>query len=256
MQVRKSGMSWAQSAPAGRVGLAMVALASAVRALLVLWVMLLLPLPAAQAQATAKAATASTPATSAATPAAPRTLLILGDSISAGYGLPRDAGWVRLLTDRIRQNGLDYSVVNASISGDTTSGGRARLPALLKQHAPEVVVIELGGNDGLRGLDIKAMEDNLAAMTDMARKAGARVLLVGMRLPPNYGRDYTNRFEAVYGRLARKLDVPLVPFFFTGFGEGDEWFQADRIHPTVRAQPVLLDNVWPQLQKLLAQRRK
>ena len=185
--------------------------------------------------------------------AAQRNLLILGDSISAEYGLPRDSGWVRLLAERLKKSAYDYNVVNASISGDTTIGGRGRLPALLRQHTPAIVIIELGGNDGLRGLDPHAMEDNLAAMISAASHSGARVLLVGMRLPPNYGRDYNSRFEAVYPALAARLSVPLVRFLFEGLGQTDEFFQADRIHPTVRSQGLLLDNVWPVLKPLLRQ---
>jgi len=181
-------------------------------------------------------------------------LLVVGDSISAGYGLPPDRGWTRLLRERLQAEGYRYRVVNASISGDTTAGGRARLPALLREHHPAVVVIELGGNDGLRGGDINAMRDNLDAMVAMAQKAGARVLVVGMRMPPNYGPAYTRQFAAAYSDVARKRNVPLVPFFFEGFGESDQWFQPDRVHPTLAAQPRLLDNVWPALKPLLDRR--
>ncbi len=188
-----------------------------------------------------------TPAWSAAQP----TVLVLGDSISAEYGLPRDAGWVNLLVERLRQNGYRYRVVNASISGETTSGGLSRLPALLKQHAPQVVILELGGNDGLRGLDPSVTEKNLEQMIVASKNAGARVLLVGMRLPPNYGRDFTTRFESLFGRLAARHRTGLVNYFFEGFTQTSEYFQPDRIHPTVRAQPVLLDNIWPELRRLL-----
>lgn len=181
-------------------------------------------------------------------------LLVLGDSISAGYGLPPDQGWTRLLRDRLRANGYRYDVVNASISGDTTAGGRARLPALLREHRPAVVLIELGGNDGLRGGDLRAMRDNLDAMVTAAQKAGARVLLVGMRMPPNYGPAYTRQFENAFAEVARERRVPLVPFFFEGFAETNEWFQPDRVHPTLGAQPRLLDNVWPTLKSLLDKR--
>ena len=187
--------------------------------------------------------------------AAPRNLLVLGDSLSAGYGLPRDSGWVRHLSDRLTQSGFDYNVVNASISGETTSGGRTRLPALLRQHAPAIVLIELGANDGLRGLDLQAMEDNLGAMIAASQKAGAKVLLVGMQLPPNYGRTYTERFKAVYPALAKRFRVALAEFLLRGLESTDKWFQADRIHPTVAAQPILLDNVWPRLQPLLGKSR-
>lgn len=179
-------------------------------------------------------------------------VLVLGDSLSAEYGLPRDTGWVKLLADRLARDGAKYSVVNASISGETTSGGRTRLPALLKQHRPAVVVIELGANDGLRGLPVNAMRDNVAAMIDASRAAGARVLLVGVRVPPNYGRDYAERFASTFEELARRRKVALAPFLLDGFAERLEYFQADRIHPNEKAQSLMLDNVWPHLKPLLA----
>lgn len=179
-------------------------------------------------------------------------VLVLGDSLSAEYGLPRDTGWVKLLADRLAQDGAKYSVVNASISGETTSGGRTRLPALLKQHQPAIVVIELGANDGLRGLPLAALRDNLAAMIDASRAAGARVLLVGMRVPPNYGRDYADRFAATFEELARRRKVALAPFLLDGFADRLEYFQPDRIHPNEKAQPLMLDNVWSHLKPLLA----
>jgi acyl-CoA thioesterase I len=185
-----------------------------------------------------------------------RALLVVGDSLSAEYGLVRDAGWVKLLEQRLaQQRPGQYIVVNASISGETTSGGRTRLPALLKAHRPAVVVIELGANDGLRGLPLDLMRANLRAMIDASRAAGARVLLVGMRIPPNYGRDYAERFFLTFGELARETKVALAPFLLEGFADDMSLFQADRIHPNERAQPRLLDNVWPQLQPLLAARR-
>jgi acyl-CoA thioesterase-1 len=186
------------------------------------------------------------------------TILVLGDSLSAEYGLPRNSGWVKLLADKLAreaQGAAQYSVVNASISGETTSGGRTRLPALLKEHAPAVVVIELGANDGLRGLPLSAMRDNLRAMIAAARAGGARVLLVGMRIPPNYGRTYADGFTATFGQIAREEKVPLVPFLLDGFADKLSYFQADRIHPTVAAQPLIVDNVWPQLRPLLAARK-
>lgn len=183
--------------------------------------------------------------------AAAPVLLVVGDSISAAYGLPPETGWTQLLAGRLRDQRLPYRVVNASISGDTTAGGRARLPALLAEHRPAVVVIELGGNDGLRGGDLRAMRANLEFMVKAAKDARARVLLIGMRLPPNYGPAYTRQFEQIYRDIATKMKVPLVPFFFDGFGESTEWFQPDRIHPTAAAQPRLLDNVWPTLKPLL-----
>ncbi len=185
----------------------------------------------------------------------PPVVLVLGDSLSAEYGLPRDTGWVKLLADRLAQGGAQYSVVNASISGETTSGGRTRLPALLKQHRPAVVVIELGANDGLRGLPLTALRDNLAAMIDASRAAGARVLLVGMRVPPNYGREYAERFAATFEELARRRKVALAPFLLDGFADRLEYFQPDRIHPNEKAQALMLDNVWPRLKPLLAARR-
>lgn len=187
-------------------------------------------------------------------------ILVLGDSISAEYGLPRDAGWVKRLADRLdarpSASAAQYSVVNASISGETTSGGRTRLPALLAQHRPTIVILELGGNDGLRGLPLAMMRDNLAAMVDASRKAGARVLLVGIRIPPNYGRDYGEKFFATFADVARDRKVALAPFIFDGFADQMSLFQGDRIHPTVEAQPRLLDNVWPHLEPLLAAQGK
>ena len=182
-------------------------------------------------------------------------LLVVGDSISAAYGLPGSTGWVDLLASRLKERGYPQRVINASISGDTTAGGRARLPALLAQHQPAIVVVELGGNDGLRGGDLKAMRANLDAMVEAAQKSGASVLLVGMRLPPNYGPAYTREFETNYGAVAAARKVPLVPFFYEGFGERLDLFQPDRIHPAVAAQPLLLDNVWPKLAPLLGKPR-
>jgi acyl-CoA thioesterase-1 len=182
-------------------------------------------------------------------------LLIVGDSISAGYGLPAGAGWVDLLAARIASGRYPLRVVNASISGDTTAGGRARLPALLALHKPAVVVIELGGNDGLRGGNLQATRDNLDAMVAAAQRAGAKTVIVGMRLPPNYGPAYTREFEALFGSVAKARKAPLVPYLFDGFGEHNEFFQPDRIHPTAAAQPKLLDNVWPALQPLLGTAR-
>jgi len=182
-------------------------------------------------------------------------VLVVGDSISAGYGLATGAGWVDLLAARIDAQHLPWRVVNASITGDTTAGGRARLPALLAQHKPGVVIVELGGNDGLRGGNLKSTKDNLDAMIAAVRKANARPILVGMRLPPNYGPAYTREFDAMYGDVAKSSGAALVPFFFAGFAESDEYFQPDRIHPTTAAQSKLLDNVWPVLLPLLAKAR-
>ena len=186
---------------------------------------------------------------------APRSILVLGDSLSAEYGLPRGTGWVALLEQRLASEKLTATVINASVSGDTTSGGRARLPALLAQHKPGLVVIELGGNDALRGLPIKNTEDNLAAMVQAAQKAGARVLLVGMQVPPNYGSDYARRFAGVFEAVARQHKTAVVPFFLEGVANSPDaarLFQPDRIHPNAQAHPMMLDNVWPALRKLLS----
>ncbi|HVL76475.1 MAG TPA: arylesterase [Noviherbaspirillum sp.] len=182
---------------------------------------------------------------------ASKTILVLGDSLSAEYGITRGAGWVTLLEQRLKKESIGAQVVNASISGETTSGGRARLSALLTQHKPDIVVIALGGNDGLRGLPLSAAESNLREMIRASQQANARVLLVGMRIPPNYGREYTERFFDMYGKLARETKVPLVPFFLEGVAERQELFQSDRIHPTAEAQPVMLQNVWPKLKPML-----
>jgi len=178
-------------------------------------------------------------------------ILIVGDSLSAGYGLPADTGWPTLLQRRLASERYPYTVVNASISGDTTAGGRARLDALLAQHRPIVTVIELGGNDGLRGGNVDAMRQNLDAMAASAQKQGSRVLLVGMRMPPNYGPAYVQRFDASFAAVASARKIALVPFLFEGFAENEAMFQPDRFHPTQAAQPQLLDNVWRALKPLL-----
>jgi acyl-CoA thioesterase I len=185
----------------------------------------------------------------------PRTILVLGDSLSAEYGLRRGSGWVALLEQRLVAEKLTARVVNASISGETTSGGRSRLPSLLAQHHPTQVIIELGGNDALRGLPLSMTEDNLNAMTQAAQQAGARVLLVGMQVPPNYGADYGQRFAALFAKVARSNKTALVPFFLKGVADGRDptrLFQPDRIHPREDAHPILLANVWPELKKLLS----
>lgn len=179
------------------------------------------------------------------------TLLVVGDSISAAFGLDSRQGWVALLEERLGEEGLEHSVVNASISGDTSSGGLARLPALLAEHRPELVIIELGGNDGLRGQPVAQLQQNLAAMIELSREAGAQVLLLGMRLPPNYGVRYTTAFAQVFEDLAQQGNLPLVPFFLEGVGGVATMMQADGIHPTAQAQPTLLENVWPTLRPLL-----
>ncbi len=181
-------------------------------------------------------------------------ILVVGDSISAAYGLAPDQGWVSLLAAQLDANGYRHRVVNASISGDTTAGGRARLPALLGQHRPAIAIIELGGNDGLRGGSLKSTRDNLDAMVTAAQKAGARVLLIGMKLPPNYGPAYTREFDALFASVAAARKTAFVPFFFAGFGDDNAHFQPDRIHPTAMAQPKLLANAWPALQPLLGKR--
>lgn len=181
-------------------------------------------------------------------------LLVLGDSLSAEYGLARGTGWVALLQQRLQASQSRWQVVNASISGDTTSGGRARLGTLLARHAPKLVVLELGGNDALRGLPLDMTEANLAAMTQAAQQATARVLLLGMQVPPNYGTDYARRFAALYPRVATAHKAALVPFFLKGVADDADptrWFQPDRIHPLASAHPKLLDNVWPTLSPLL-----
>ncbi|WP_095078653.1 arylesterase [Pseudomonas sp. Irchel s3h17] len=183
--------------------------------------------------------------------AAAGTVLIVGDSISAAFGLDTRQGWVSLLEQRLRQEGFSDKVVNASISGDTSAGGQARLPALLAEHKPELVVLELGGNDGLRGQSPTQLQQNLASMIDSARASGAKVLLLGMQLPPNYGVRYTEAFAKVYSNLAEQKNVPLVPFFLQGVGGNPELMQADGIHPAVAAQDKLLENVWPTLKPLL-----
>jgi acyl-CoA thioesterase-1 len=189
-------------------------------------------------------------------PAAPaRTILVLGDSLSAEYGLKRGSGWVALLEQRLVREGLPARVINASVSGDTTSGGRSRLPALLALHHPTHVIIELGGNDALRGLPLHSTQDNLTQMTHAAQKAGARVLLVGMQVPPNYGQDYARQFATTFRTVARANQTGLVPFLLKGVADTPDatrLFQADRIHPTEQAHPIMLDNVWPVLKKLLS----
>jgi len=186
-------------------------------------------------------------------PARPgNTILVLGDSLSAEYGLRRGTGWVALLEQQLQNEKIQAAVVNASISGDTTSGGRARLAALLTQHRPTLVVIELGGNDALRGLPLNLTRDNLLAMTRLALKSGARVLLLGMQMPPNYGRDYGLSFSRMYADVAKTTQAALVPFFLKGIADAADsmvWFQADRIHPTEAAQARMLANVWPPLKK-------
>jgi acyl-CoA thioesterase-1 len=196
---------------------------------------------------------AAAPATPA-TPASPPTLVVVGDSLSAEFGLHTGEGWVHLLDQRLAAEHYRYRVVNASISGDTTSGGRARLPALLVMHHPKVVVIELGGNDALRGTPIPTVRANLDAMIATARAAGARVLVVGIQVPPNYGRRYQDDFAQAFVDAAKAGHAAIVPFILKGIADredADAWFQADRIHPVAKAHPIIVDNVWPVLKPLL-----
>ena len=188
-------------------------------------------------------------------PAAEPVILVVGDSISAAHGMATREGWVELLEQRLQEASLPYRVVNASISGDTTANARRRLPALLARHRPAILVLEMGGNDGLRGLPLQRMEENLAAMIEMARASGTRVLLLGIQLPPNYGRRYTTAFEQVYRDLASRFDVPLVPSVVAGIGGSDHLMQEDGIHPGAAAQPLILELVWRQLRPLLSARR-
>ncbi len=199
---------------------------------------------AAQAQGTAAQGTAA--------PA--RTLLVVGDSLSAEYGLRRGSGWVALLEERLTTRKPPLRVVNASISGDTTSGGRTRLPALLQQHRPDFVILELGGNDALRGLSLSMTQDNLAAMSRAAATAGAKVTIVGMQVPPNYGQAYTERFAKLFAEVARDTNAAVVPFLLAGVADGPQaaqMFQADRIHPNESAQPAMRDTVWAVLERQL-----
>jgi acyl-CoA thioesterase-1 len=183
--------------------------------------------------------------------AAEKSILVVGDSLSAAYGLPRDRGWVALLEERLKREQPDYIVVNASISGDTSGGGRARLKALLERHRPAVMILALGGNDGLRGLPPAQIRANLSAMIQDAQAQGARVLLLGVKMPPNYGEDYTKSFEAVFRDVAKTNRTALVPSLLEDFAEKPEFFQPDRIHPTEAAQPLMLKRVWPALKPLL-----
>lgn len=178
-------------------------------------------------------------------------IVVLGDSLSAEYGLPRDTGWVALMRQRIDNQRIDYSVANASISGDTTSGGLARLPLVMQRLKPSIVIVELGANDALRGVPLSTTESNLRAIVAQIRKGNAKPVLVGMYVPPNYGPDYTQKFHGLYTQLSKELHVPLVPFLLAGIGDRPELFQSDQIHPTQQAQPLLLDNVWPTVKPLL-----
>src|SRR5262245_24092864 len=186
---------------------------------------------------------------SSATSAAP-TILVLGDSLSAAYGIPESAGWVALLGERLKQRKSNYTVVNASISGETTAGGAARIGKALASAKPSIVIVELGANDGLRGLPVTEMKKNLAAIVQASKREGARVVLVGMQLPPNYGVPYVNQFRAAFGEVAKDERVAFVPFLLEGLDKREQ-FQADNLHPTAAAQPILLENVWRKLAALV-----
>ncbi|NHZ91448.1 arylesterase [Massilia sp. CCM 8733] len=190
-------------------------------------------------------------AASASAYSAPKTVLVLGDSLSAEYGLNRGDGWVALMEQKLKAEKIEASIVNASISGETTSGGRARLPALLTRHKPDVVVIELGANDGLRGLQVPAAEANMRTMIELAQKNKARVLLVGMRIPPNYGRQYTDSFFGMYKSLSTKYKTGLVPFMLEGVADKPPLFQPDRLHPAANAHPIILATIWPHILPLV-----
>ncbi|HYD57035.1 MAG TPA: arylesterase [Burkholderiales bacterium] len=183
--------------------------------------------------------------------AAEKSIVVFGDSLSAAYGIAQARGWVALLAERLKRERPEYSVANASISGETSGGGRARIDAVLDKHRPAVVVVELGANDGLRGLPVAQMKANLSAIVERAQKSGARVLLVGMRLPPNYGPDYTQTFEGAFAELAKRHRVALLPFLLEGIADKPELFQQDAIHPTAEAQPAIERRVWAALKPLL-----
>lgn len=182
------------------------------------------------------------------------TIVVFGDSLSAGYGLSQGSGWVSLMEQRLQREKLDYEVVNASISGETTFGGRNRINSVLQEHKPAVVIVELGANDGLRGSAVETTRANLVAIVAACRTAGAKVLLVGMRIPPNYGPVYTRRFEAMFAEVARQQNTSLVPFMLQGFAGNRAMFQADGIHPAAQAQPRMLDNIYKRLRALLLPR--
>lgn len=184
-------------------------------------------------------------------PAAQPVVLVFGDSLSAGFGVPVANDWVSLLAQKMAREGYDYNVVNASVSGETSAGGLARLPRALALHRPRILILELGANDGLRGLPVAQMRDNVDQMITLAQSAGAKVLLLGVRLPPNYGERYTSAFFSMYGDLARAHKIALVPFLMAGVALHPDLMQADGLHPNAKGQPLLLENVWPQLQPLL-----
>lgn len=197
---------------------------------------------------------AATPSERPVASAAP-TILVLGDSVSAGYGLESQQGWVSLLQSKLTAQGYGYRVINASVSGETTTGGAARLPRALELHRPKIVIIELGGNDGLRGLPLSTSRNNLQRMIELSRDSGAKVLLLGMKIPPNYGPRYAEGFEKVFRELASRYQLAFEPFFLEKIALEPEMMQADGLHPTAKAQPIMLDTVWPALTPLLKMRR-
>ncbi len=180
------------------------------------------------------------------------TILVFGDSLSAGYRMEQEQGWVHLLGERIQSLGLNYQVVNASVSGETTDGGLSRLPATLDTHSPAIVILELGGNDGLRGLPVANIKQNRTTMVEMSRAAGATVILAGIQIPPNYGPRYTGPFTAQFAEIAHAYSLPFIPFLIDGIAQRAELMQNDGIHPTAEAQPLVLDNVWPVLEQVIA----
>jgi acyl-CoA thioesterase-1 len=184
------------------------------------------------------------------------TILVLGDSLSASHGFAASQGWVNLLERRLQEQGFPHQVVNASISGDTSQGGLARLPAALERHRPDIVILELGGNDGLRGVSLNTLEKNLAAIIELSQRNGAQVLLAEMRIPPNYGPRYTQKFQSVYQNLANEYDITLIPFLLEGVADSKKLMQNDGIHPRAEAQPQILDNVWSALLPILDETRE
>jgi acyl-CoA thioesterase-1 len=178
-------------------------------------------------------------------------ILIYGDSLSAAYGIPQQQGWATLLKNKLKQENLRFDVVNASISGETTSGGLSRLARILEQTKPQTIIIELGANDGLRGLPVKNMHDNLDAMIQLSKKSGAKVLLIGMRIPPNYGPKYTEEFSRTYVKLAKQHKIQLIPFMLENVAAKPDLIQQDGLHPNALGQPLILNNIWPELQRLL-----
>ena len=183
--------------------------------------------------------------------AASNSILIYGDSLSASYGIPQQQGWVSLLQQRLEDQHFPYKVINASVSGETSSGGLSRLSATLDEHQPSIVILELGANDGLRGLPLSVMKDNLAQMIEQSKRSGAKVLLIGMKIPPNYGLKYSQSFKQKYQQLSQELKVPRVPFMLQGMENRPELIQDDGLHPNVQGQPIILENIWPQLKLIL-----